>query len=277
MVAVRTIRTSSRNTELFDLNRGVFERVTDDEMNASRPVWSPDGSQLAFSADVEGRRGIYVRSVGVDAPPRLLKRHQERSNVEDWSPDGAYLAYSAAAPDSPSQNALYLLPVVEGEEDPHFFAGGEARYGRAKFSPDGQWIAYVSNEDGRAEVYLREVLPGQTAGGRKHKVSRNGGWDPVWSPSGQEIYYQSFGGSSILSTAIRTDPVLELGEESVVLEGLQLPTVGWSFTARSFDIAPDGSRFLILLDTGGPESLQLVVVRNREDRRRRDGGGVSGA
>jgi len=261
MVAVRTTHTFSRNIELFDLNRGVLERITDDELIAYRSAWSPDGSQLAFSASIEGRRNIYVKSIGVDEPPRLLKGHQE-SVVEDWSPDGANLLYSAAVPGSPSQNALYLLPVGEGEEDRHLFVGGEARYGRAKFSPDGRWIAYVSNEDGRAEVYLREVVPGQTAGGRKHKVSRNGGWDPIWSPSGQEIYYRSFGGGSILSAAIRTDPVLELGEESLVLEGLQLPTAGWSFGARSFDIAPDGSRFLVVLDTGGPESLQLVVVRN---------------
>ncbi|MCK5379787.1 MAG: PD40 domain-containing protein [Acidobacteria bacterium] len=235
--------------------------MTDDELIAYRSAWSPDGSQLAFSASIEGRRNIYVKSIGVDEPPRLLKGHQE-SVVEDWSPDGANLLYSAAVPGSPSQNALYLLPVGEGEEDRHLFVGGEARYGRAKFSPDGRWIAYVSNEDGRAEVYLREVAPGQTAGGRKHKVSRNGGWDPIWSPSGQEIYYRSFGGGSILSAAIRTDPVLELGEESLVLEGLQLPTAGWSFAPRSFDIAPDGSRFLVVLDTGEPESLQLVVVRN---------------
>jgi hypothetical protein len=132
----------------------------------------------------------------------------------------------------------------------------------AQFSPDGRWIAYVSREEGRAEVFVREVFPERREGGEKRKVTRNGGWSPVWSPSGERVFFRNLAGDAIFSAEIRTDPSLEVGEESVVVEGLRLPRMNWGYHQGIFDISPDGSRFLTALESDEPEILDLVVVLN---------------
>ena len=247
---------------ILDLNRGVREIVTGDELAVSRVAWSPDGSQVAFSAASEVRRDIYVQSVSGDEPTRLIQGREEELVVQDWSPDGDLLLYSSGVPGSHCQDALLLLPVDKDIAAAETIVSGAGCLGRARFSPDGRWISYVSDEDGLAEVYIREVPPGQSGSVRRQKISRFGGWDPIWSPTAHEVYYQSTDGDSILSVPIRTDPVLEIGEETVILERLRLPPVGWAFQPRQFDIAPDGSRFLMVLEPGRAENLRLLVVRN---------------
>ena len=126
----------------------------------------------------------------------------------------------------------------------------------------GDGIAYVSGEEGQPEVFVREFAREAIGSGRKRKVSRDGGWEPVWSPDGRELFYRSRDGTRLLSVSIRIEPELEVGEEKVLLKGLRMPSPHWLGDGPSYDVSPDGERFLMVLENETPETMELVVVLN---------------
>jgi Tol biopolymer transport system component len=170
---------------LVETETGRTRRFTSDPGDDVQPTWSPDGGRIAFASSRKGW-DLYVKSVdgALGTEERLLETKQDEL-VPDWSPDGHFLIYRRHPPTGvksdiwavPLEGSRKPFPVVETEFDE-----------RARFSPDGKWIAYQSNESGRYEIYIR---PFPNAQDKYFKASTTGGAQARWRGDGKELYYVS--------------------------------------------------------------------------------------
>lgn len=168
---------------LYDLERGGRRKLTSSSY-AAVPVWSPDGRRVAFSnTDPSGVNLFWIR-VEAAGSAELLFANQHPKWITDISRDGRYLAYYELHPQTGRD--IWILPL-QGEKKPEPFLVTQASERSAVFSPDGNWIAYASDESGRDEVYV-EQFPKSSKGPKA--VSTHGGREPVWSPDGKELYYR---------------------------------------------------------------------------------------
>ena len=175
-------QTGNRDVWFIEIVRAIASRLTTHVANDWYPVWSPDGRQLLFGSDRGGGTAMRV----------FLKKALDASSEEsplsdaispyDWSRDGKWITYHtydvmvASAIDPGKQFAFLATPFEEGD---------------ARFSPDGKWIAYASDETGRWEVYVRPFAGAPADPQGKIQISNDGGDFPVWRPDGQELYYMS--------------------------------------------------------------------------------------
>jgi Tol biopolymer transport system component len=171
---------------VYEIARGTMTRLTSNGAS-DRPVWTPDGSRIAYT-DAGGL--WWVRSDGA-AEPELLARSTVPMVPWSFSPDGRRLAFFEVSPKTSYD--LGILPIDLSDAN-HPKAGAPQPFLRTPnaeacpmFSPDGQWIAYSSNESGRNEVSVR---PASGAPG-KWQISDGGGMHAYWSPNGREIFYES--------------------------------------------------------------------------------------
>jgi len=177
----------------------------------------------------------------------------ERAGMgNSWSPDGKRLAFRSNAPETGSD--IWVLSLDEG---PSPFLATPAHEDGPMFSPDGRFLAYVSDESGRAEVYV-QLYPGP---GGKVAISIGGGRAPVWSPEGSEIFYRGLNQAQMMAVAVATDPTFEPGRPQTLFDGLY---VAASPGDPHYDISRDGKRFL-MIDEGvveGGAPAQIMVTLN---------------
>jgi Tol biopolymer transport system component len=148
------------------------------------PTWSPDGTRIAFASSREGPWNLYVKSVGGSGKDEALLPSGDQNMPEDWSADGRFLAYRRLA-QSKARNDVFVLPLF-GDRKPIPVADSEAEESISRFSPDGRWIAYASDETaGRTEVFVQAFPPT----GAKWQISNGGGSEPNWSGDGRELFY----------------------------------------------------------------------------------------
>jgi Tol biopolymer transport system component len=248
---------------LLDLIRGVSTRFTFDQVPNSAPVWSPDGNRVAFAALRVGvGSGIYQKATnGSGTEQELVHGTGETKLPDDWSRDGRFLLYTQH--DARTHADLWVLPLAgdgtpSGPATP--FANTEFSEEQGRFSPDGRWIAYASDESGRTEIYI-QPFPAPANGGSKTPISRDGGSEPRWRRDGKELFYFSSDGKLMAAdvTEGRTFnasiprilfqvPVAQIAHNAVVSQ-----VFGW-------DVAPDGKRFLI--DTATTSSQPVTVLLN---------------
>ncbi len=181
------------NTEediwVHDLARGVSSRLTFGGSLNNYPLWSPDGSEIVFSSNREGRYNLYRKLANGAKEEELLLRSDENKRPESWSRDGRYLLY-ATSKSNFSAEQLWVLPM-QGDRTPFPFSRTRFDETTAEFSPDGRWIAYATNETGTYEVYVREFTPppGANESGGKWQISKDGGVRPLWRSDGKEMSY----------------------------------------------------------------------------------------
>jgi Tol biopolymer transport system component/predicted Ser/Thr protein kinase len=167
-----------------DLARGVNSRFSLGPGNNFRPLWSPDGSRIVFSSDREGAIDLYEKSTQGQGGEKLLLHSDEAKFGTSWSRDGRFIAYSSQNPKSGFD--LWALPTF-GDRKPVPILVSPFVETHGVFSPDGRFIAYVSNESGRPEIYVQTFPDG--AG--KWQVSNAGGGDPSWRGDGKELFYRT--------------------------------------------------------------------------------------
>jgi len=234
---------------LFDLERETGGRLTFESGREDFPVWSPDGSRIAYRADLEdGSSGIYVRSADGRGDPVLVFEGAGHPTPEDWSPDGRYLAMNLGD----TRKDLWIVPL-DGSE-PFVVVGTDADEGYARFSRDGEWLFYLSNETRRYEVYLTRF----PSGDGKWLLSDDGAsWLIGVNHDATEAYYLSYEGAVV---AVE----LELADLVVVGE----PTVLFRARAEeSFTVSSDGQRFVLGVPDDAFDTFPLQLVLNWAGRR----------
>jgi Tol biopolymer transport system component len=218
-------------------------------------VWSPDGSHIAFDSNRKGRRNLYLKaSSGASTEELLLESAQDKIAM-DWSLDGRFLLYGSSDPQTSWD--IWVLPM-EGERKPFLFLKTNFDERRAKFSPDGRWVAYISNESGRYEIYVRP-FDGTSAGTNngQWQVSTSGGVFPRWRADSKELHYITPDGKLMAVPITTRGATVEPGTPVLLF---QTRIVGGGISAgggTQYDVSADG-RFLIntvLEDTASPITL----------------------
>ena len=235
---------------LVDLARNTTTRLTMGSSGGMNPVWSPDGRYVAYNAP----GGIYRKTTEGGAPRELLLHSSTLAVPKSWSPDGRYLVYAQVNPAATGSADLFALPL-EGDRKPVVLANSSANEDQGQFSPDGHWVAYTSNESGLSEIYVIPFPPAP-AGGR-WLVSRGGGVQPRWRRDGRELFYIS-PDWTMMAVPVVTAPVFQAGTPQPLFNTEMVDT-GIRTGPMSWDVAPDGKRFLIITDKSQETSLNVIL------------------
>jgi eukaryotic-like serine/threonine-protein kinase len=212
------------------------------------PVWSPDGRQISYGSFRDGVYGLYVKSSDGSGTEKLLLEGVNRLRFPtDWSPDGKILTFIEG---SLGGWAIWMLPL-EGERKPYLFHQSQFAEREASFSPDGNWVAYCSNESGEYKVY---VVPFPNPGG-KWQVSPVGGCGPRWRRDGKEIFYISSDNKMMATQVQSRASSFEVGATNTLFATRPYGVFG------RFDVSADGQRFLIPFEAG-QASTAITLVTN---------------
>jgi Tol biopolymer transport system component len=246
-VAVERFEGSGRRTIwVFDLMSGSRIRLTTGGENGM-PIWGPSGDRITFWSDYETIQSMVV---GADAADEL---HKSPHPVfpSSWTPGGEDLVFVEFHPET--RGDIWVLSE-DGEAKP--WIATEFQEGYPQLSPDGRWLAYVSNESGRYEVYVQDY-PGA---GEKITVSTDGGFEPLWSPDGRELFYRV--GALMMAVSFQTSPVFRSSRPIELFEDPYISGAKIAAVATTYDVAPDGQHFLMI--EGGEEegANQLHLVLN---------------
>jgi serine/threonine-protein kinase len=237
-----------------DLGSGALTQLTREGAN-HRPVVSPDGKLMAFSSDRVVPRSLFLQATDGSGKAEQLTHGPAPHDVTSWSADGRYLAFTERSPETGLD--IWVLPL-QGERRPRPFIKTSAGEDSAVFSPDGRWIAYVSNESGRFEV-LVTAFPGP---GPRKQISTSGGEMPVFARDGGLLYRH---GDQVLRVTIGGEPSLHASAPSVAFT---MPRSLTSLPLPNFALSPDGRG---LLTVRYPDAVpqQMTVVVNWFDELRR--------
>jgi len=236
---------------IHDMERDVRAALTPG-VSSAFPVWSPDSREIVLHlAEGIEPAGIYRMPADRSAEPQLLLAEEEGAVPlpMDWSPDGQTLLY-VRSPNftrtADPANGLWLLPLGGGE--PEVFLDTSASEVDARFSPDGRWIAYGSDQSGQREIYVRP-----TGGGGEIQVSATGGRDPEWSPAGDELFFLR--GRAVLSAEFDGTAARPVGAERLVV---QLD----NRSRRNLLIVGRDGRFLASMFGGDAQSAAVHALFN---------------
>jgi serine/threonine-protein kinase len=248
-------------TWLYDLSRDTLTRLTFQGNLNNRPVWTPDGKRIAFQSNNEGPLNIFWQRADGSGGLERLTTSEYTHAPHSWSPDGQLLAFIEVNPTT--GNDIWVLRLGDPARDAQPFLRTPFNESVPRFSPDGHWLAYISDESGRYEIYV-QPYPGP---GGKWQISTEGGTEPVWNPTGRELFYRS--GDKMMAVYIATQPGFAAGKPRMLFEGPYLPT---PLTAANYDVSLDGQRFLMLKPSeqvqAAPTQINVVLNWFEELKRR---------
>jgi eukaryotic-like serine/threonine-protein kinase len=229
---------------VFDLARGVRTRLTFGPIQNANPVWSPDGKWIVYTSDRNGHSNLCRKPSDGSGAEEILLTDVQIITPSDWSSDGKFIIYDRGPI---GIQEVWALPL-EGERKPTLLVShANSGSGKAHLSPNGRWLAYMSNESGTLQVYVVAFNGGQG----KWQVSVNGGGTPQWSKDGKELYYLD-GTYNFFAV-----PVKEVGGALQFGTAEQIVT-NWSAPQVFYDVNPDNKK--ILLDRISQQVSQSVTV-----------------
>ena len=259
---VAVVRETGVSTWVHD-----FARESSVQLSSTRsvvkPVWSPDGATVVFAANREGHFDIYSAPARGGGPDTVILKSAAMKYPLSWSKDGKWLLFTNIDP--ATREDLWVLPMSgtdAGKPEP--FLATNYRETDASFSPDGRFVAYVSDESGTSEVYVREFPPST---GGKWVVSRGGGYQPRWRSDGKELLYVS-GRGQLMSVEAHAATIGAASGASHALFSVPIYGGGATINNWYWDVAAGGER--MLFNTGSTEtgaSLVTVLVNWRPTSR----------
>ena len=245
---------------VYDLARRAPTRLTFE--GGGRPVWSPDGSRLVYAT-----RDMYLINADGGGKPEVLQPGEAVRYPTSWSP-GANAILFMQRPTLESFG-IWVLPMTRpNQHKPELFLESKIRITHAEYSPDGRRVAYVSEETGYPEVYVQEYPSGS-----KVRVSTAYGTEPIWAPSGRELFFRSFTEKSeqlFLSAAIRSSSPFRIDTPRVMFRAAP-GEYDATTPLRSWDVSADGKRFLLMRVQASdrPVTTVNVVLNWFEELKRR--------
>ena len=247
---------------MYDLKRGTESRFTFDASDNRSVVWSPDGARVAFSSNRGGGvHNLYQKDANGTGQDDPLFQSGTYKSADDWSRDGKFIVFSNQDPKTKSDLwALTMIPGNPGDRTPIPLLTSEFNEWMGQVSPDSRWLAYVSDESGREEVYVQAFSPGNPAKAGKLQVSTAGGSQPRWRGDGKELFYAAPDRKMMVTAVKSTGEIFDRSAPQPLFEMLLYPT-----NMAGFYYAPsaDGKKFLMTTEPkGNTETPPLTVVVN---------------
>jgi len=245
-IGISDKRTGTGDIWVFDLRRQVSTRLHSDTVHEFMPVWTPDGTKLLYGSDRRGAPDIYEITTGeTPGSEKVLLEQDGLQQPEDISRDGRFVAYVSA--ERWPNTHIWLLPL-QGERRPSPWARTRFIEASPRFSPDGRWIAYQSDESGVPEIYVAQTQ----GGGGKRRISPAGGRHPRWRADGRELYYVG-PGDFVMAVPVTPGARMEAGASAPLfrVEGIS-----------NYDVTADGSRFLVSTSSDPDRDPQVRVIVN---------------
>ncbi|HTM58419.1 MAG TPA: protein kinase [Candidatus Udaeobacter sp.] len=260
MLAVEINDASGQAVDLWvrDLTRGISSRFTTDPANDLWPVWSEDSKRLYWTSNRSGLFQVYVRSLEGVGSDSLFYKGANQTGPTDVSRDGNYLACMVS--DGTGGWDVIALPT-HGEIKPIPVAATRFSETRGRFSPDGRWIAYDSDQSGRTEVYVRS-FPGP---GAPVQISNQGGVDARWRADGLELYYRT-PQQMLMAVPVKIGERFEAGTPVPLFAS---PLVAQGLQISRYQPSADGKRFLFSAPLRTSRSAPIVVFNWTEDLRKK--------
>jgi WD40 repeat protein len=248
-------QSSSGDSEIWikQLSTGAFTRLTfDANSGANRPVWTPDGRGVAFLATRNDRRTGWVRRADGSDSARPVAPGAIRSDEVAFDPRGRYVLLRTEGA-GPGTRQLLAVPTGPDTVARLLIQSPFDHYGMT-LSPDGNWLAYVSEESGASEVYVRPFPHTDSA---RIAISVAGGREPVWGRAGTELFFRDARGG-MYAVPVATGARFSSGTPRLLFS---VPGLSWTQYYRTYDVHPDGKRFL-MISAGGLDSPGLEVIFN---------------
>jgi Tol biopolymer transport system component len=254
VASVVALRGLHPNLWMVDLVRGVKTRLTFNNRDQA-PVWSADGTQLAYASirqTPQTQLQLTVMSLATRAERQFRLADPGDKIPTSWSPDGRLIFYTANSRDSSSGSDIYYVTLPDGQS--HVYLASPTDETQPRMSPDGRFVAYQSRESGRWQIYIAPF----PATGVKWQVSPAGGVVPRWREDGKELFYIA-GGDTMTAVAISlaaATPAIGTPESLFRFRSAMPTPTGW-------DVTPDGQRFLINgFANEEPQQQPLTLVQN---------------
>ncbi len=242
---------------VYELARDTMTRFTFEGSNNFVPVWTPDGSRIAFQSNKDGPPSVFWQEADGSGGMEKLTGSEYLRFPRSWSADGRLLSFGEVNPTTGYD--IWVLDM----KDPSTSSGQGRKavpflrtpfYEAGVISPDGHWMAYTSNESGRYEIYV-QPYPGP---GGKWQISTDGGMDVRWSANGRELTYRN--GDKMMAVDVTTQPAFSAGKPKMLFEGPYVPPLQ---IASFYDVSADGQRFLMIKPVEQAQSAtQIMVVQN---------------
>jgi serine/threonine-protein kinase len=244
---------------IVDVQRGTQTRFPG-AGNTHVPVWLPDGLRLVFSSDrAGGAPNLFVQPADGSGTAERLVTSSLHEDPGSWSRDGRWLAY--AETDPKNRNDLWAFDADARRAMPFRRTAANEQF--PALSPDGRWVAYRSDESGRLDVYA-EAFPG---GGSRVQLSVDGGTEPIWAATGQEVFYRNAG--RLMSVAVKAGSALSAAVPAALFEGAFLGAS--AFGPPGYAATADGQHFYFLRGSAAaptPRRINVIVNWLEEFKRR---------
>jgi serine/threonine-protein kinase len=237
-----TVGAAKNNAWVYDIDRGTTTRVTAGRYHV--PMWTKDG-RLLVSKGPPAQHDLVLRAPDVEASEQVLLKWDRPQYGGGWTADGRLVleregegvAFDIVALDLASGQVAPVVATPASEELP-------------RVSPDGKWLAYVSNDSGRFEAFVRGLAPGAT----RQRVSSNGANAINWAPDSRTVYFTSVRDGAVWASRITTEPALTVGSPRRLF--------GIEAYSRNFDVSPDGKRFAMVQLGPAPPRNRFELVQN---------------
>jgi eukaryotic-like serine/threonine-protein kinase len=235
---------------IFDLQRGTLSKISRPNEDSSSGLWAPDAASVAYLTSRSGQWQIIRKWIGGSERQEVLVSSPLSKYPDDWSRDGKWLVFESVSPTTKFD--LYAV-AVEGEHKPQPYLVTPSNEAHARISPDGHWLAYVSDESGQPEVYVQSF---PATGKGKWQISTQGGDQPAWSGNGRELFFLS-PEQRLMSVDIKPGAVPEPGMPKALF-GISTVSTGITGARNVYVPSHDGQRFLV--DSVAQETTRTGVV-----------------
>ena len=248
------------NLWVYDFASGRRSALTTDELTAARYfAWSPDGAQVAYSSTRGGTSEVWLQAAdGSGEPQQLTQFGGGSTDLESWSPNGDVLAFHHHGSVTTD---LFMIPLGTADPTPQPFLVNEFAENMTQFSPDGRFVAYVSDRTGERQIYIRPY-PGP---GAAVTVSIDGGVEPIWGRGG-ELFYRDPATLAMMGVVVSTEPTLRVGVPELLFDGQEYVGYVGTSPVAVYDVTADGQRFLMEQDANtegsGAVPSQIILVQN---------------